>query len=343
MNIITRDFIESKDNIFFAVTNYNHPKSHILAFPRYMSSINGNRMINGIRYKKLSSMEALDFLKKYHPDYFLNWNRYDEKMVAVPVDDIKKVYKPIEKLASIRRSELDNIFYEKIVLLTDVFHDYCGISYEDMGISGSTLIGLFDVDNSDIDLIIYGKENHRLAIDFFSKIKNDDEYVLNSIHGNFWKQVYDKRMFDDTFDLDEFIWYENRKSNRGIIQDSLFDISFNKRYDEIIDDSNLCYRRLENMKIICTIDDDSESYHNPAIYHVSNVEILEGEDRIIENIVSYTHTYTGIVKNNERVIASGVCEKCLNKETGEITYNLAVGTTRESINEYVKLEEKPIN
>ena len=75
---------------------------------------------------------------------------------------------------------------------------------------------------------------------------------------------------------------------------------------------------------------------------LSNVEILEGPSINIEKIVSFTHTYAGEVINNEEVIASGVCEEVTHLENGKKTYNLIIGTTRESINEYVKLEKSPL-
>ena len=48
-----------------------------------------------------------------------------------------------------------------------------------------------------------------------------------------------------------------------------------------------------------------------------------------------------MVKNNERVIASGVCEEVIHNDSKK-TYNLIIGTTRESINEYIKLENNPV-
>ena len=62
----------------------------------------------------------------------------------------------------------------------------------------------------------------------------------------------------------------------------------------------------------------------------------------VKNLNVSFHTYAGEVINNEEVIASGVCEEVTHLENGKKTYNLIIGTTRESINEYVKLEKSPL-
>lgn len=341
MKLLPRFFIQTKDNLFFAVNSYHHPESHYVAFLRYVPSDDGERELDGVRYKKVGSNEAYNYILKNHPDYLFDWNVEDKKMMGVLKKDVVKVYSPIECLRNIINSEDDNKLFSKIRLLSAVFHENTGISYDNMGVTGSTILGLQDNITSDIDFIVFGAKNHRKAVDFFSKVKNDENFVLDSISGNYWKQVYEKRIKDDTMSFEEFVWYESRKNNRGLIKGTLFDILFTKTPDEVEDESDISFKPLEKITIKCKIKDDNESYDTPAIYHVSNVEILNGEYKNIEKIVSYTHTYTGIVKNNEEIIASGVCEEVTHNDLTK-SYNLVVGTTRESLGEYIKLSENPL-
>jgi predicted nucleotidyltransferase len=342
MKVYTRYYIKTRDNLFFAVNSYNHPKSHYISFLRYIPSDDGDRTLNGVRYKKVGSEEAYEYLRKNHPEYLFEWNISNKKMMGVPKGDVIKVYNPIEGLSKIRENKNKSSLYEKITLLSDIFHNYAGISYDNMGVSGSSLIGL-ENETSDIDFIIFGIDNHRRAIEFYSKAKHDEGIALEAINDDYWEFVYDKRIKDDSMSLDEFKWYESRKNNRGIIRDTLFDILLNRNDDEIDDDENIDIVQLENVRISCDICEDSLSYDSPATYNISNVSFLEGTPRNIESIVSFTHTYTGIVRNYERVIASGVCEEYLNKDTGQKKYKLIIGTTRESIGEYLKLAISPLN
>ncbi|RAP44964.1 MAG: hypothetical protein BZ135_07000 [Methanosphaera sp. rholeuAM6] len=341
MKIRQRYFIKTKDGLFFAVTDNYHPDTHIISFLRYMPCEEGDRVIDGVRYKKVSSDEAYSFLNKNHPNYLFRWNIENKDSMGVPLEDIVEVLSPVDKLNEIISSHDNDEFYDKIRLLASIFHEKAGIGYDDMGVSGSTLLNLQNPSTSDIDFIIFGLDNHRKAINLYSRLKNDADSPLDKISGKYWKDVYDKRIKDDSMSFDEFIWYESRKNNRGLIGGTLFDISCSRNDSELRDSGAVFSRVVCPMKIHCKIADDRYSYDAPAVYNVSDVQVLEGPCMNIENIVSFTHTYTGIVKNNEWVIASGVCEETTDNDSSKM-YNLIVGTTRESINEYVKLDTNPI-
>ncbi len=341
MDILPRFFIKTKDDLFFAVNTYHHPESHYVAFLRYVPCEKGERISNGVRYKKLSSDEAYDYLKKHHPDYLFEWNIEGKKTMGVLKEDVKEILNPIEKLNEIINSNDDDEFFDKIRLLAKTFHEEAYVDYCDMGVSGSTLVNLQNSTTSDIDFIVFGKNNHRRAINTYARLKEDDTSVLDKINDNYWSHVYDKRIKDNSMTLEEFIWYESRKNNRGLIKGTLFDISFTLKKNEVTEEDEIYFKPLGKIKIRCRIDDDTDSYALPAIYRISNVEFLEGDYANIEKIVSFTHTYTGIVKNNEEVIASGVCEEVTKKDSSKC-YNLLIGTSRESINEYLKLAKNPI-
>ena len=60
----------------------------------------------------------------------------------------------------------------------------------------------------------------------------------------------------------------------------------------------------------------------------------------LTEVVSFTHTYAGEVIDGEHVVAKGKVEKVI--VNGEFShYRIVVGTTREAIDEYLKLKESP--
>ena len=76
-------------------------------------------------------------------------------------------------------------------------------------------------------------------------------------------------------------------------------------------------------------------------YTIEDLDIIEGPDVEISELASRTHTYAGEVVDGEEVVARGLVEKVM--KNGEFEkYRLLVGTTRESINEYIKLRESPV-
>ena len=228
----------------------------------------------------------------------------------------------------------------------DFFHYIAGIDYEDMGISGSILPGLQKDDVSDLDYVIYGLDNHRKAIEAFKKHRNEEVYIeevdkhitLNGITDDYWDFVYNKRMSDSSLTPEEFKWYENRKANRGTIDGTLFDILATKGYEEI--EGTWGDTVYEPQGIECDIVSALGAFDNPSLYTIENVEILEGVEKDLKEVVSFTHTYAGEVVDGEHVIAKGKVEKVI-VNGNDSHYRIVVGTTREAVDEYLKLKESP--
>lgn len=330
-----RDFILTSDDLFFATTTYLHPKDRILSFLRYIPDQNGDRSLNSKKYSKVDSKQAYDFLGKNFPDFLFDCEITGVQMMGVPNERIEKILQPTERLKEIMDADKRNILLEKVVKLADTFHDYTGLSYDKMGISGSILPGLYKLNSSDIDFVIYGLKNHRMIMNAFAEIKKQNG-ILKGIGEDYWQKLYKKRIVDSSLSYDEFRWYENRKHNRGIIEGTLFDILQTRDWNEISGTyGQTRYVPMGTIEIECTVSDALAAYDNPAVYKVEDVSVIDGPDVPINEIASYTHTYSGQVIEGERIISRGKLEKVINET---ISYRLIVGTTRESVGEYIKLK-----
>ncbi|MDD1775287.1 MAG: DNA polymerase subunit beta [Methanobacterium sp.] len=337
MKARTRDFIHTVDDLYFATTSYLHPEDRILSFLRYIPDINGARSKNNIHYSKVDTEQAYNFINSNYP-YYLFDNGSGQIMMGVPLDKIDTILHPENRLQEIMENP-DNELLLKVVEVADFFHEEAGIPYKYMGVSGSILPGLYDPVQSDIDFVIYGLRNHRNAVNTFARLKNNPDSPLQSIGNAFWNKIYAKRIKDSSLTIEEFKWYENRKSNRGVIDGVLFDILATREWDEIKGVyGGTISQSLAILKIECTITDALASFDNPAVYEVDRVKILEGPDFQVDEIASLTHTYAGQVKEGEIVVAKGKLEKITEKKTGKIRNRLVVGTTREALDEYIKLK-----
>lgn len=357
----TRDFIQTVDDLFFASTNYLHPEGKVICFLRYVPCEDGDRELNGVKYSKVDSNQAYTYLRKNYPEYlFYDEVTQVEEMMGVPLDKIKRIIRPQDRLSEIREEYIPKInsgevlnekeeLFSKLIDLSDFFHYIAGIDYEDLGISGSICPNLQKKGTSDLDFVVYGLENHRAAINAFKKYKDVEVEIselnktvtLNSINDEFFEKVYHKRIKDDSLSKDEFVWYENRKSNRGLIDNVLFDILATKAYNEIDGFyGDTVYEPLGNTTIKCIISNALESFDNPAVYDVVEVEHVSGVEYPISSLASFTHTYAGEVLEGEKVISRGKVEKVTRGE--EFYYRVVVGTTRESLDEFIKLEESPV-
>lgn len=351
----TRDFIYTSDDLYFASTNYIHPQDKVNSFLRYIPDSEGDREKNGKRYRKVGSEEAYSYLRENHPDYLYFCDITNVEMMGVPLDKVERIIKPDERLLGLKDTfdnggEVKNPeLISKLMDVADFFHYLADIPYDHLGISGSILPGLQKSDVSDLDFVVYGLENHRRAIETFKEYRGKEVYIeevdkritVEGITDDYWEFVYDKRMFDESLTKEEFKWYENRKANRGTINGTLFDILATRDYDEILGEwGDTIYEPLGIEQIECDIVSSLGAYDNPSLYTIENVQHLDGVDYPLSEIVSFTHTYAGEVVDGEHVIAKGKVEKVIiNGEDSH--YRLVVGTTREAIDEYVKLKESP--
>ncbi|MFZ0441995.1 MAG: nucleotidyltransferase domain-containing protein [Methanobacterium sp.] len=330
-----RDFIYTTDNLFFATTTYLHPDDRILSFLRYIPDKDGDRSLNNKKYSKVDSNQAYKYLGDNLPDYLFDCEITNVKMMAVPLKKVSKILQPIDRLREIMEAQKRDKLLDKVVKLAEIFHEYTGISYNKMGISGSILPGLYNPDVSDIDFVIYGLKNHRNAMKAFEEIKKENG-ILKGIEGEYWKKLYRKRIKDSSLTYEEFRWYENRKHNRGILDGTLFDILQTRDWDEIHGTYGATrYEPMGTIEIDCTVTDSLAAFDNPAVYKVDDVNIIEGPEIPIKELASYTHTYAGQVREGERITARGKLEKVVGEK---ISYRLVVGTTRESIGEFIKLK-----
>ena len=169
----------------------------------------------------------------------------------------------------------------------------------------------------------------------------DKHITVKGITNDYWDFVYNKRMSDESLTKEEFRWYENRKANRGTINGTLFDILATRDYDEIEGEwGDTIYEPLGTAQIECDIVSALGAFDNPSSYTIENLEIVDGVDVPISEVVSFTHTYAGEVIDGEHAIAKGKVEKVITNGKDH-HYRLVVGTTREAIDEYLKLKELP--
>jgi len=349
----TRDFIYTSDDLYFASTNYLHPEDKINSFLRYIPDPNGDREKNGKRYRKVGSKEAYTYLRENHPDYLYFCDVTNVEMMGVPLDKVEKIIKPENRLMGLKKTfeSGKNVknpeLIKKLMDIADFFHCMADIPYENLGISGSILPGLQKENSSDLDFVVYGLDNHRRAIAAFKEnrgkevyIKDVDKYItVEGITDDYWDFVYNKRMSDESLTKEEFKWYENRKANRGTIDGTLFDILATKDYSEITGVwGDTVYEPQGIAQIECDIVSALGAYDNPSLYTIENVKLIEGVDFDLSEVVSFTHTYAGEVIDGEHVVAKGKVEKVIvNGETSH--YRLVVGTTREAVDEYLKLKD----
>ncbi|ABR54450.1 DNA polymerase beta domain protein region [Methanococcus vannielii SB] len=351
MDIRLRDFVKTREG-YFAVNTYQHPKDKIISFLRYINideigmhilkdynlDENDIRSLEGHNYIKIAeSKTAYDILKEYYPEYLFYDDVNDVLLHAIPKNRIESILSPNARLKNVLETQNTNA-EKKCAKLAEILNNY-GLKYENMGVSGSTVLKLNNK-LSDIDFVVYGMKNHKFAREILNMAFQDN--VLKPLSDEFWKKAFLKRIKDKTIGYDEFVWHEKRKLNRGVIDGVMFDLLATRDWNEINESyGEKRYKNLGFIQIKAKVADDSFIFDNPALYTLEDVEILNNENNInvtadeIKEVVSFTHTYAGSAYFGEEIVVRGKLEEVYGKKCYK---RVVVGTTREAFNEYVRLK-----
>lgn len=218
---------------------------------------------------------------------------------------MKRVYKPELEISHIARS------HPQVQRLLDLF----GLPQGTIGCTGSLLCGL-ENENSDIDMVVYGKHWFTAQELVRKGILDGTIYELSP---DMWHKVYEKRKPEISYD--QFVCHELRKWNRGQIEGTYFDILYTRSYDNLWNAPTGRGIILGRKVIQAKVTDASLAFDSPAVYEV--------EHESVSRVLSFTHTYSGQARSGETIEACGICE-----QHGHELW-LVVGTTREARGEYI--------
>jgi len=294
-----RDFLENRDGWIFAVADYNHDHG-VRCMLRYIPHPQGERQAEGRKFHKLDFDEAFTFLKRERPGYV-------KDLHIVPEDDVKNVFRPSNGLKNIVKTDA------RVDKLATLFED-AGVPREEMGITGSMLLGL-NSPKSDIDFVVYGPYWWK-ARDALSEAKKDG--LIQDLDEIMWHRIYSKRNPETSYE--EFVLHEKRKGNRGMIDGTYFDLLFTRDWRQIEPFSEGI--PLGKSKITAEVVKADFAFDSPAIFELNHYKVNE--------IYCYTHTYAGQALPGEEVEALGVIERT------DKGFRLVVGTTREARGEWIR-------
>ncbi len=319
------DTVVTQENLIFNVFGYEHPKEHVISFPKYIplkfKDIFGIRFLkriwsfNGlemIRAEKLYTAENYQaFLKTFRmnfPDYVYFCPLRGKEIISVPLSHVKKVFIPNERLKTLIRSKSRDELQETAIELIQLISDESGVPIEDFGIHGSIALNMHSKE-SDIDFVIYGGRNFRrieAAVDNLVK-----EKVLSYIFKN---RLDIARRYKGRYRGKVFMYNAVRKLNE-----------ITTKYGEYV------YIPIAPVKFRCKIKDDSEAMFRPAIYRIENYTPIDDKSEIPKEItpkivVSMIGCYRNIARKHDEIEVSGMLERVKNAETGEIFYQVVVGT-----------------
>ena len=318
---IEGDYIETVEELFFSVKGLSHPKGRVIAYLRYVPDSKGERKRGGEKFRRVYSIdETTEFLRKHHPEYLSYVESLGLTLQTVPLAKIEMLYKPRERLIDVMAHPRTNL--EKTVAkFSSVLSSEGNIPVGEMGVSGSILIGL-ESPGSDIDLIVYGREEGVKAYEGLRRLRDACDWV-SSYDGRTVEKVLKARWGDTGLDLERFRGVEVRKILHGLVYGRDYFVRLVKRPEEAeteMESKPLCRARLR-----ATISDESGAIFTPCTYQVEDCILLDAPTRHeISELTSFRGKFTEQARKGDLVEAYGTLEEVKLKD--KVVYRLMMGS-----------------
>lgn len=319
-----RDFLETPEGMFFCVTGYIHPPDKITAYLKYSPAAEGKWRKNNTYFRRelpyyhvFSVSDTIDYLERNYPHYVHFCPVRSITMSMVPTEYIKTYYEPETRMRTLFSSPQDEL-EEKVAAFAQDISDRTGIPLTFLGVTGSILIGLHNPSFSDMDLIVYGKENSLKLKNMLGTLEHVE--ILKKEKKEEWIQHKMKIFHLDRAQAELFA---ARKWNYGFYKNTYFSIHPTRTDTEITEVyGDFQYMGRGAATLQAEISDSSESMFLPAVYKIKNVHVCEGEDVPVAEVVSYEGVYCDVFSEGDKIKARGRLEQVDGK------YRLVLGTLR---------------
>jgi predicted nucleotidyltransferase len=321
------DLIETFDGNIFDVKGMVHPPKKVIAFIRFTPDPKGDRRKGDRAYRKVYSLNLrYKLLQKKFPQYLVYDRFFNEWLCMVPIEAVKRHYKPIDLLRQLRQKRQLDKLEKETLQFAELLKRSANLPWNKLGVSGSLLVKLH-TPKSDIDLIFYGSQNCQQVYRAlrFLMVREDSptkSYTLQEL-----KTLFDFRSKDTATSFEDFVKTESRKVLQGKFKGRDYFIRCVKDWNEINEQyGRVHYQPIGYAKIKATITDNSQMIFTPCRYKIDDVNVIEGSSKaqLIEEIVSFRGRFCEQARNSETVIAQGKVEK-VHKEGGQEHFRMLLG------------------
>ncbi len=313
MPLVEGSFLVTREDLIFEVKGLVHPKDRVIAYLRYAPSERGNRITrSGKRYQKIYDLGARErYLEKKFPKYLWYDENRGRRLQAVERKDIAYILEATDALGELRDlgHHMTALESDSLVLVSRIVES-AGIEWEDIGITGSQLLGL-SIDASDIDIVVYGSDAARKVYSIMDGLFRDgivERYSGRRLceHVNFrWGGIGSNSAVLGRI--------EEKKYLQGIFRERDFYIKLVKLPSELdYGYEDRIYRPLALRSEICRITDNSDSIFTPCAYLV-DCESCSA----VERIVSFRGRFAEQASVSSIVEVNGVVELVSELDSGK--------------------------
>jgi hypothetical protein len=344
--------IDTTDGIQCKVYANSHPDGKIIVKPKYIPVDIAN--FKGLkkrflfskamtRFNLFNSVEVVEHnvkeIKEKLPDYYYYSESHKNWFLVVPKEKIAKAHNPkqgLKELMKIPESDLDPYLKAVTGIINLILKS--GVSVENLGINHSTLLGNYTPGKSDIDIVVFGKENGWKVVNFMETAQDEK---LKWKSEDDWRKYYKDRIVSKIFSEDEYVANMVQKKDDGFYDNNVFSIFCIEEPEECWYNWEDQHTPLATIKFQGKVIDHYNSIVRPGYYKLGDSKIMEGHPDVkIKRIVNWSRPFSLQAKSGDNVEGLGLLEEIKTK-SGETFHQVTIGyfdayTDGRSEEEYLK-------
>ncbi len=318
--------VETVAGSVFTVKGLLHPPDRVIAYLRYLPDPEGDRERHGTPYRRLYHFQdQWRILRSRFPNYMHDDPVFGIRVQSVPRSEIEAVYDPTLFLATLRRRGAAGAAEADALALTQLFQGETGIPWENLGVTGSIMLGMHRP-QSDIDLLVYGEAAGQLVHRTLFRLLDTPDCPVRRPSQDELATLHTMHRTDTPLSLADFCRLQRRKVNEGRFRGREYFIRFVKHPPELDERYGDCrFEALGIATVRMRVMDARESIFTPCRYWVEKVRFLQGEAvDSLKEAVSFRGRFSDQAHTGEWVEARGCVER-VTFQTGASWHRLVIG------------------
>jgi predicted nucleotidyltransferase len=250
----------------------------------------------------------IETFRKKFPEYIYYCYLRHKELISAPISRIEKVFIPKERLQALIKLEKPDRIQTMALDLVNLLSKESGVGLGDFGIHGSIALNMHS-EESDIDFVVLGSSN-------FRKVEATIDHLVNA---GTLRYIFGNRL-------------DKARKFKGKYKDKIWMYTATRKPEEFPPPyGTLRFSAIHPVKFECTVSDDAEAIFRPAIYKFTDYKPLDAKseisaDRIPVCILSNIGCYRNVARKGDKIKVSGMLERIESNKTGEVTYQVVVGT-----------------
>ncbi len=320
-----RDGIETSEGLIFRVFGYSHPPQAYICDAEYASSniftsndARAQRTGRNKIFYKFYNDEGWKLIANSFQKYTVYHDMLRRKVIGINEAEIAQTRKPEERLQEIIRTESKDELILAMQKVLDKVTKKSGLKTSNFGVFGSMLHGFHHPKFSDIDLVVYGKnENCKMRKALEALYADKRSCLTNEFESD--KAMAGKDWRFKNFTTEDFVWHQRRKQIYGLYDDKASGRTIKaefepvKAWGEIKSEYDPKTKITSKgwIKLKAKVTSDGEAPFIPSIYGIKALEVLSGDPVGLQarRVISFMEEFRQQAQKDEVIIVEGNLEE----------------------------------